>query len=66
MPAFSEPMASALGNEAWRLVSAIALVALLWVLFDRPGLVLGIIYAAGYFAEQVCKPSAITSPLTTP
>ncbi|KAJ1492362.1 hypothetical protein T484DRAFT_1880994 [Baffinella frigidus] len=48
-------MASELGNEVWRLVSAIALVALMRVLFDRAGLVLGIVYAAGFFAEQLAK-----------
>lgn len=58
-PAFSEPMASELGNEVWRLVSAIALVALMRVLFDRAGLVLGIVYAAGFFAEQVCSEKGV-------
>jgi len=51
-----EPMASDVVSAGVMLGGLVSFVALGWVLFGRVGLALSLIYAAGFLADQVCRP----------
>jgi hypothetical protein len=62
-----EPVSSTVGTAFVQLTGGASLVALSWVLFGNVGLALAIVYAAGYFGEQLANVLAVViriPPLT--